>query len=380
MDISGFCNSKFDRVRVEFERNFTERGDVGASVCVTREGETVVDLWGGTANSQTGAPWKQDTIALVFSCTKAATALCAHMLVSRGLLDLDAPVARYWPEFAQAGKENIPVRMLLNHQSGLPATRAPLPPGAFYDWEHMTALLAAEGPFFAPGTSQAYQWYTFGWLVGELIRRLSGKSVGTFFHDEVAGPLGLDLWIGLPEEFAPHVAPVLLTPKPAGLDPASIPGLVWLNDGGWLEECNSRPSHAAEIPAINGITNARGLAGMYAPLACGGTLKGVRLVGPDDLARMAAVSSAIGIDGTLGGPFRFTLGFQKFGPGNPIASAEESFGHGGMGGSLGLADPKACMSFGYVMNKLDTHERAARLVDAVYLSLGYRSKASGGWI
>jgi len=378
--ISGFCDLGFERVREEFERNFSERGDVGA--CLTLAGETVVDLWAGVADANTGAPWQADTVGLVFSTTKGATALCAHVLVSRGLLDLDAPVARYWPEFAQAGKAGIPVRMLLNHQVGLPALRGPLPRGAFYNWDHMTAALAAEEPFWEPGTRHAYHWYTFGWLVGEVVRRVAGKSLGTFFSAEVAGPLGLDFWIGLPEEMEPRVALMIMGGRPAGLDPAGIPGLVWYNDGGYLDagECNARAAHAAEVPAINGITNARGLAGMYAPLACGGSLRGVRLVDGDSLGRMSAVVSASGKDGILDMPTRYSLGFQKFGPANPLAVAEEGLGHAGMGGSVGFADTKARLSFGYMMNEHGTHERAARLVDAVYLSLGYTSKASGAWI
>ncbi len=378
MDIGGFCDPRFDGVRQEFERNFAERGDVGASVCLTLEGETVVDLWGGLADATAGRAWQRDTVATVFSSTKGATALCAHLLISRGQLDPDAAVARYWPEFAQTGKAEMPVRLLLNHQSGLPTVRKPLPRRAFCDWEYMTAALAEETPFWEPGTRVGYQWYTFGWLVGEVVRRISGRSLGRFFADEVAGPLGLDFWIGLPEEVESRLAPVILNPRPAGLDPESVPGLVWYNDGGYLGEgeCDCRVVHAAEIPAINGVTNARGLAGMYAPLANGGG----SLVGADDLARMAAVSSATEKDATLGGRFRYTLGYQKFGPGNPLALPETGFGNAGMGGSVGFADPGARLSFGYVMNKLASHDRAAHLLDAAYQALGYRSKASGGWV
>jgi len=378
MDTGGYCDPRFEGVRQEFERNFSERGDVGASVCLMLEGETVVDLWGGLAGAAANRPWQRDTVATVFSSTKGATALCAHLLISRGELDPDAPVSRYWPEFSQAGKGEMPVRLLLNHQSGLPAVRKALPRRAFGDWEYMTAALAAETPFWEPGTRVGYQWYTFGWLVGEVVRRVAGMSLGQFFAHEVAEPLGLDFCIGLPEAMEARVAPILLSPRPAGLDRESVPGLVWYNDGGYLDEgeCDTRAMHAAEIPAINGVTNARGLAGMYAPLANGGG----DLVGADDLARMAAVSAATEKDATLGGRFRYTLGFQKFGPGNPLALPETGFGHAGMGGSVGFADPGARLSFGYVMNKLASHERAAHLLDASYRALGYTSKASGGWV
>src|SRR5262245_22180171 len=189
--ISGRFRPRFERVYQEFARNFQERGEVGASVCVMWEGETVVDLWGGTARVDTGAPWQSDTLTHVWSSTKGATALCAHILASRGLLDLDAPVVQYWPEFGQQGKNSITVAMLLAHQAGLPAVREPLPQGAFYDWDLMVGSLAAEAPFWEPGTRNGYHALTFGFLVGEVVRRVSGRSLGTFFRDEVAAPLGL---------------------------------------------------------------------------------------------------------------------------------------------------------------------------------------------
>ncbi len=209
MTVHGSCDPKFAQVRQEFERNFSERGEVGASVCVTVRGETVVDLWGGTARPDTQTPWTAETVSLVFSSTKGATALCAHILASRGRLDLDASVATYWPEFAQAGKSEIPVTMILNHQAGLPAVRTPLPQGAYANWDLMVNALAKEEPFWEPGTRNGYHALTIGWLVGEVVRRVSGKSLGTFFQNEVAKPLGLDFWIGLPEDKEPRVAPMI---------------------------------------------------------------------------------------------------------------------------------------------------------------------------
>ncbi|HEY8171583.1 MAG TPA: serine hydrolase domain-containing protein, partial [Dehalococcoidia bacterium] len=241
--ISGECGTRFGRVREEFERNFAERGDVGASVCVTVDGETVVDLWGGVANVETGAAWERDTVALVWSCTKGAMSLCAHMLVSRGLLDLDAPVARYWPEFAQSGegrgKQDCTVRMLLNHQAGLAAVRQPLPPGGFYDWELVTNALASQEPFWEPGTRHGYHALTFGHLIGEVLRRITGTTPGAFFSKEVAEPLGIEFWIGLPEEIeprvapnSPHDAPTAETAMPRAVitamtDPTSLQALVY---------------------------------------------------------------------------------------------------------------------------------------------------------
>src|SRR5512135_1735185 len=240
MDIYGVCDPKFQAVRQEFERNFRERGEVGASVCVMVRGQTVVDLWGGTARLDTGTPWTKDTVSLVFSCTKGATALCAHILAARGQLDFDAPVAQYWPEFAQAGKGSIPVTMLLNHQAGLPAVRKPLPERALYNWDTMVKALAEEEPFWEPGTRNGYHGLTFGWLVGEVIRRISGKSLGTFFRDEVAEPLGLDFWIGLPEPLESRIAPMIpVEPDPEMpffkemTNPNSIQALMFLNTGGY---------------------------------------------------------------------------------------------------------------------------------------------------
>ena len=410
-EVAGFCDPQFERVGEEFTRNFQERGELGASVSVTIEGEPVVDLWGGTAHPETGAPWTKDTLSIIWSSTKGATALCAHILASRGLLDLDAPVVQYWPEFGQAGKETIPVKMLLNHQSGLAAVRDPLPPGAFHNWELMVETLAKQEPFWIPGSMHGYHGFTFGWLVGEVVRRVSGKSLGTFFREEVAEPLGLDFWIGLPEELEERVALMIPAPPPgpegpippmfaAMADPTSLQTLLMFNSGGHMMPgpdgvfgFNLQAAHAAEIGAAGGISNARGLAGMYAPLANGGSLNGVNLVSKDTLARMAAVSSASALDAAILAPTRFSLGYAKSidnrreptcTENDSLIYSEEAFGHPGFGGSLGFAEPAARMSFGYVMNRmgdgLGINARGQGLVDAVYLSLGYTSNASGVWI
>lgn len=401
MEVQGSCDSQFQQVRQEFERNFRERGEVGASVCVTVRGQTVVDLWGGLARPETQTPWTAETISIVFSATKGATALCAHILASRGKLDLDAPVATYWPEFAQAGKAQIPVKMLLNHQAGLPAVRTPLPQGAYANWELMVNALAKEEPFWEPGTRNGYHALTIGWLVGEVVRRVSGKSLGTFFQDEVAKPLGLDFWIGLPEDKEARVAPMIAAAPDTDsllyremIKSGTLASLAILNSGGYMgakPEYDLRAAHAAEIGGAGGITNARGLAGMYAPLACGGTLKGVTLVNPDSLTRMAAVSSATSRDAVLIMPSRFALGYMKSmdnrrapaGVRESVIMAEDAFGHVGAGGSLGFADPKAALSFGYTMNRMGSGtlltDRGQSLVDATYRALGYQSDASGAW-
>jgi CubicO group peptidase (beta-lactamase class C family) len=398
--VEGSCDSRFAEVREEFERSFAERGELGASVCVTVDGETVVDLWGGVADPQTQRPWTSDTVALAWSCTKGATALCAHMLADRGQLDLDAPVASYWPDFAAAGKERIPVRMLLSHQAGLPALRDPLPPGAFADWDLMVKSLAAEAPFWEPGSRHGYHAFTFGWLVGEVVRRVSGRPLGRFFAEEVAGPLGLDFWIGLPEELEPRVAPVVpaLEPTPgepvapffiaAMSDPASPAALILGNSGGFMEAPDERRYHAAEIGSANGITSGRGLAMLYRPLALGGAVDGVRLVSPDTLARATMTASAADLDATLLAPSRFALGFCRsmgdFGPSDVLVLGADGFGHPGSGGSIGFADPRERLSFGYVMSKLGfgtgLNARGQSLVDATYRALGYRTRQPGIWI
>lgn len=398
--VDGTNDARFARVREEFERNFAERGEVGASVCVTLDGETVVDLWGGSAGER---PWDADTIGHVWSATKGATALCAHILADRGELDFTAPVARYWPEFAKSGKEEILVRHLLSHQAGLPAIREPLPEGCFYDWDLMVDALAREEPFWRPGTRHGYHAFTFGYLVGEVIRRVSGRSLGAFFAAEVAGPLGLDFWIGLPEEHESRVAPTIPAPPPgpgdpvpslyvaAFTDPTSIQGLMLANNGGYMltpGESDTRRAHAAEIGSVGAITNARGLAGMYRPLALGGA----GLVGAAQVALMGSVVSATSVDAVLLVPSRWSLGFNKavdigylpVADREGVLLSEEAFGHHGMGGSIGFADPRAGLSFGYTMNRQGTalglNERGQSLVDAVYECLGYgRIGPDGLW-
>lgn len=410
-EVAGFYDPQFERVAQEFIKNFQERGEIGASVSITLEGETVVDLWGGSADLATNKPWREDTVTLVWSATKGATALCAHMLVSRGLLDLEAPVAHYWPEFAQAGKEHIPVKMLLNHQAGLPALRTPVPPGAFADWDFMVDALAKEEPWWRPGTMHGYHGFTFGWLVGEVVRRVSSKSLGTFFREEVAQPLGLAFWIGLPEEHESRVAEAIPAPPPAPgspvspmmaamVDPLAMQTLLMFNTGGHMMPnadgvfgFNLRASRAAEIGAAGGITNARSLAKMYAPLANGGSLHGVTLVDRDSLVRMSAVSSASALDAVILAPTRFSLGYVKSVDNRRVPDctendslilSEEAFGHSGFGGAMGFAEPAARMSFGYAMNRMGEgiglNSRGQSLIDAAYLSLGYTSNAGGAWV
>lgn len=397
--VSGSYDAGFAEVVDAFVANFEERDEVGASCALTLEGTTLVDIWGGRV-SRDGAPWQRDTISMVFSSTKGAMALCAHLLVDRGLLDLDAPVTRYWPDFGAGGKEAARVSMTLDHTAGVPHVRGPVLPGEFWDYGRMVTRVAEEPAFWVPGTRQGYHGITMAWTVGELVRIASGRRLGTFFAEELAGPLGLEFWIGLPESHEQRVAPMILAePDAAWLDTRFIrtalgttdtPTALFMRDFAGFEP-NSRACRAAEVGSANGMANARALAGLYAPFANGGAFAGRHYVGADTLTRMARVSAATQDDATLMIPARFGLGFMKSTdnrrlPGvvnSSLLMSEAAFGHVGAGGSIGFADPECRLSFGYTMNRMGTgvllNERGQSLIDAVYRSLGYRTDAGGAW-
>ena len=383
--IHGEVAPGFERVRDAFAANFEKHGEVGAAFSLYHRGKKVVDLWGGVADVETGRPWAEDSIVMVFSSTKGATAACAHLLAQRGELDLDAPVAEYWPEFAAAGKQDIPVRWLLSHQVGLPVFDDPITVEEFLAWEPPVKTLAAQRPVWEPGTKHGYHAGTYGWLVGEVVRRITGKSLGTFFADEVAGPLGLDFWIGLPESEESRVVPMIaidlqelsvdeeaLTPRrrdllAASRDPDSL--LARPSTTGPLDS-NTRAFRAAELPAGNGIADARSLARMYASLI-GDGVDGVRLLNDETMARATAEHSN-GRDEVLQIQTRFGLGFELNLPHGHLGQ-EGAFGHSGAGGSLGFADPKAEIAFGYAMNKMQLvasdDPRTLGLIAAVHGSL-----------
>ncbi len=385
MEISGFCDARFARVRDTFRENFASRGELGAAVHVMVGGKSVVHLWGGVADPRTGAAWREDTLVLIFSSTKGATAACAHLLHTRGLLDFDAPVARYWPEFAQAGKDSIPVSYLLTHRAGLAAVDQPLPPEALFDWERMTAALAQQPPLWPPGEGHGYHAITFGFLVGEVIRRLVGRTVGQFFREEIAGPRNLDFWIGLPAEHEHRVARIRMPPlrnRPtpffrALLQRGSLTWKAFMNPPSITSgsAANTRAMHAAELPASNGMTNARGLAGLYAALLGNGT-DSLLSQTTRPLAEDVAVD---GLDRVLLTRTRFSYGFMKTVADDPhdfvrFGPNEAAFGHVGAGGSFGMADPIAGVAMGYVMNQLGPgiflNERGQSLIDSVYECLG----------
>lgn len=395
--IHGHCAPAFQRVRDAFERNFTDHGERGAAVAVRHRGEVVVDLWGGHAD-RSGRTWDENTLAVVFSTTKGLAATCLHVLADRGLIDFDAPVARYWPEFAANGKAGITVAMALSHQAGLPVWQAPLPEDALLNWDLAARRLADEPPLWEPGTAHGYHGLTIGWLEGELVRRITGRTIGTFFREEIAGPLGADAWIGLPPAEHHRVAEMELpAPNPnsdffrkVADEPEWYGAKLVTNDGGDLSRVNDGPRYAMEHPSAGGVTNARALALIYAPLSLDGALGDVRLVDPGWLPGMRTVRSASDCDLVLRLPTTFTLGFSKtwgaraLGPGNHVILGEQAFGTPGFGGSLGFADGEAGLSFGYVMNRMGggvgLNDRGQGLVDAAYRSAGYVSSEAGIWV
>jgi CubicO group peptidase (beta-lactamase class C family) len=379
-EIHGTCAPRFAAVREAFAGNFEAGREVGATFAVTLDGEPVVDLWAGHADAARMRPWERDTIVNVFSTTKAMTATVAHMLVDRGLLDLDAPVARYWPEFAAAGKQDIPVRWLLSHTAGLPGITPRLTMEALFDWERMTGALAAETPWWTPGTANGYHAVTFGHLVGEIVRRILGCSLGAFFRDEVARPLGADFHIGLPATEDARVAEMVpptreetnAAGQPAVLDRQSLQGRVLSNPPLRPEFANRLDWRRAEIPAANGHGNARSVARVLSALACGGAVDGARLVRQETLDR-AIEEQAYAKDLVLGRTFRWGLGFMLTSRELPLGPNPRIFGHGGWGGSLGFADLDARVSWAYVMNKMSPGTagdvRAAGMIAALYGAL-----------
>lgn len=377
-DIGGWVETDFEPVLDAFTDNFDTRGEVGAAVCVYAGGRPVVDLWGGLADATTGREWASDSLVLVYSSTKGVTAVCGNLLIERGRLDPKTPVAEYWPEFAAAGKGQITVAQLMSHQAGLPYVEGDYTLEEALSWDPIVRTLAAQEPIWPPGTRHGYHMRTYGWLVGELVRRVDGRTIGAFWRDEIAAPLGLDFWIGLPEDLEPRVAR-LVPPKDDlvallaqfGSDLlltrviANPAGLFGYNDM-W----NTRALHAAELPSSNGIGDARSLARMYA--SCIGEVDGVRTLQAATVAA-ATLEQACGKDEVLMVDSCFGLGFM-LGASFGTANGRAAFGHAGAGGSLAFADPEAGLAFGYVMNDLrfdaKGDPRSEELVKAAYRSLG----------
>lgn len=379
-EIHGSCDPRFAKVRDAFAANFTAGREVGASFAATLDGELVVDLWGGFADGARTRPWQGDTLANVWSTTKAAAALVAHVLADRGELDLDAPVARYWPEFAANGKAAIPVHMLLSHRAGLAGIDERLPTDALWDWKRMTDVIAAGKPWWEPGTANGYHAMTYGYLVGEVVRRITGRTLGAVLRDEIVRPLGADFHVGLAageharaaEMIPPTEAETAAAGAAVQIDPQSMLARMMGNPPLAPGVANRAEWRSAEIPAANGHGNARSVAQLMSILACGGSVGGRRYLGADAIAR-ATTEQASAVDLVLGVPLRWGLGFMLASDTLPLSPDGRAFGHGGWGGSLGIADPTARLSWAYVMNKMSPgtlgDTRALGLIGALYGAL-----------
>ncbi|MFB6615051.1 serine hydrolase domain-containing protein [Streptomyces sp. NPDC085524] len=368
-DIRGLCEPRFDAVQTALAASLDQH-DVGASVAVYLDGEPVVDIWGGYADADRSISWERETLTGVNSTTKNMTALCALVLADRGLLDLSAPVAAYWPEFAAAGKEDVLVRHVLSHTAGLPHLPGLTAVEDLYDWEKVTAELAAQAPEWAPGTAAGYHALTFGYLVGEIVRRITGRSLGEFFAEEVAEPLGADFHIGLPAEHdhrvAALIAPPSLTDEYAASAPPGPDGVRRETTGAAIrvKDVNSVAWRRAQIPAVNGFGNARSVALVQSVLGNRGTAAGVRLLSPQG-CEPAWREVFRGEDRILGTPMCWTAGFGRFG---------NTFGWGGWGGSLVASDPDSRMTVAYVMNRMidrdqEEDNRGMEIIMAAYSGL-----------
>ncbi|MEU2632335.1 serine hydrolase domain-containing protein [Kitasatospora sp. NPDC007106] len=369
IDVKGFCEPRFDAVRAALAA-LLGKDDVGASAAVYLDGEQVVDIWGGYADADRSVSWERDTLTGVNSTTKNMTALCALILADRGELDLSAPVAAYWPEFAAAGKENVLVRHVLSHTAGLPDLSGLTAVEELYDWERVTAGLAAQAPVWEPGTAAGYHALTFGFLVGEIVRRITGCSLGDFFAEEVAEPLGADFHIGLSTDHDHRIAALIPPPSLSDEHAAGAPpgrdGTRRENTGAVIrvKDINSIAWRRAQIPAVNGFGNARSVALIQSVLANQGSVGGVRLLSPRG-CEPAWQEVFCGDDRVLGTPMSWTVGFGKFG---------NTFGWGGWGGSLVVSDPGSRMTVAYVMNQMidrvrQEDNRGMEIVMAAYNGL-----------
>ncbi|HUP87697.1 MAG TPA: serine hydrolase domain-containing protein [Acidimicrobiales bacterium] len=357
IEVQGTVAPGYEGVRDALAANLQSGNDVGASACVTVDGRVVADVWGGHLDEARTEPWQEDTIINVWSTTKTMAALSALVLADRGELEFDAPVARYWPEFKAAGKEEVEVRHLLSHNSGLSGWQEPMEPTDLYDWERCTSLLAAQEPWWEPGSASGYHAITQGYLVGEVVRRVTGRTIGEFFASEIAGPLGADFHIGTAPEHDHRVAPVIPPPEVdlgtavAALGPDSVAVRTLSNPRVDASQSFEVDWRRAEIPAAGGHGNARSVARVQSVLACGGEVDGVRLLSEEGCAKVLEEQSS-GPDLVLQMPIRFGLGYGLTSPQMPLGPNPRTCFWGGWGGSLVLVDQDARMCIAYVMNKM----------------------------
>lgn len=351
--VHGFTHDRFEDVRKVFEGNLASGADVGASFCATKNGEVIVDLWGGHADAERTRPWDRDTIVNVYSTTKTMCALTALLVADRGELDFKAPVAKYWPEFAANGKQDVTVAQLMSHSSGLSGWKEPITGDDLYDWEKATSLLAAQAPFWEPGTAPGYHALTQGYLVGEVIRRITGKTVGTVFREEIAEPLGADFHIGLPASEDHRVADLIPPPPGTAIgagQQSDIQRNMTSNPGIDVLATRTRAWRGAEIPAAGGTGNARSVALVHTILANGGEARGKRFMSEAGV-RKALELQVEGQDLVLGVPARFGLGFGLGGGAVPMPSPNAMY-WGGYGGSVIIIDMDTRMTYAYAMNKM----------------------------
>ena len=373
-EIKGHCASKFHAVRDMFAENIASGEDVGASFAATIDGEMVVDIWGGHLDRSRQTPWQEDTIVNVYSSTKTMSFLCALVLADRGLLDFDAKVAHYWPEFAQSGKQDVLVWHFLAHAAGLSGLDEMVRVQDLYDWEFITELLAAQSPWWVPGTASGYHAITQGYLIGELVRRLTGQSLGAFFREEIAAPLGADFFIGVPETEFHRIGNLIPPDTPSDSQPSADDRSIAARTFASPPAMNPKTSatrgwRLAEIPAANGHGNARAIARLQTPLACGGTAFGVKLMS-EATARSALRERIAGKDLVLGVPIRFGLGFGLNSDLVPMTPNANSGYWGGWGGSAVVVDQDARIAISFVMNKMIDSllgdRRAYELVQTFY--------------
>jgi CubicO group peptidase (beta-lactamase class C family) len=379
LPFGGSYASAFAPVAEAFIENYLRGEEIGSAVSVVVDGQVVVDLWGGWTDRNQTHEWDADTLVCMMSVAKGVAAIAFAVLVDRGLVDLDAPVATYWPEFAQNGKAELPVRYLLDHRAGLPVLIPDkLWPGAMFDREAMVEALAAQAPLWTPGTISAYHVHTQGYLLSEVTRRVTGKLLGEFLRHEVTGPLDADYWMGLDESqfervatLTPNLDSRLLASKDQE-DPDSLRALAFAQnpDGPWQDMLNSAEFRQLDMPSASGHGNARSVARIYAAVARGGELDGVRILSPEAIGRMAAVQHDQ-IELLQERHYRQGLGVLLNSPDAVYMGPNpEAFGHHGIGGSIGFADPGARVGFGYSVNKMHAvgtnGPRARRLIDALY--------------
>lgn len=374
--LRGFAHGRFEEVRGHFERSFDDGAEVGASIALSIEGEPVVDLWGGWADEARSRPWTEDTIVNVYSVSKTMTAVTALLLADHGAIDFEAPVATYWPEFAQGGKGDIKVSHLMSHSAGLSGWKEPMTPADLYDWEKATTLLARQEPFWSPGSASGYHGITQGFLVGEVVRRVTGRMLGEVFRREIAEPLGADFHLGLEARHDGRVADLIAAPS---VPPAEPPSKFMINMATnpplsvalSVEETRTRRWREAGLYAAGGSGNARSIAKVHALIANGGEVRGKRLMSEAG-CRKALELQVEGVDLILAMPARFGMGFGLPGEWLPSPHPETLFWPGA-GGALALIDMNARMSFGYAMNRMGSgilvDPRPRALLDAAWRAL-----------